>query len=324
MEPPKVAVVVVSFNTRQLLLECLESVSSNLGPASVETTVVDNASDDGSPDAVRQLWPKAHLIANSTNVGFARACNQGIASTTAPFVLLLNSDARLSATSVEALLACLSSEPKRAAAGCRLFNASGRERPSTWNFLTPFNQALELVGLNRFPFSAFSRSRRPRLDENGVDCSVDWIEASCLMLRRTAIQQVGLLDEAFFMYSEDEDLCWRLKQAGWLVCYTNLGHAVHHGGASAERQPILNLSHYYKSQYLFLLKHRGLASARLYLLANQTALFAKKTWHCLTRNQRRLSEARQRWTALKLASIDLPIAPGKDKNVDSTRAPLRS
>ena len=302
MESPNVAVVIVSFNTKQLLFECLESVRSSPGPASTDMVVVDNASDDGSPDMVRRYYPEAQLICNSTNLGFARASNQGIRSTSAPFLLLLNSDARLSRSTIEALLSCLLSSDSCAAAGCLVFDQAGRDQPTTWHFLTPFNQALELVGLNRFPLRGFSRRYKPQPDPNGLDCSVDWIEASCLLLRRAALDRVGTFDERFFMYSEDEDLCWRLRRSGWLICHSNRGHAVHSGGASSKHDPFLNLCHFYRSQYLLLMKQRGPISAQLYLMANEIALLLKRVFHHLQGNHDRLGEARLRWKAIRRAS----------------------
>jgi GT2 family glycosyltransferase len=300
MSSPRVAVVVISFNTKPLLFECLGSIKIH-GPALVETIVVDNASVDGSPEMVREFYPDVRLITNTKNLGFARACNQGIRSTSAPFVLLLNSDARLSESSLDALFSCFSLEEKCAAAGCSLLDGTGRERPSTWRFLTPFNQSLESLGLSRFAPIRFSRTHKPEPNPNGIDCSVNWIEASCLMLKRAAAEQVGLFDERFFMYSEDEDLCWRLVRSGWLICYSNRGNAIHHGGASAEHSPFQNLCHFYRSQYLLLLKHRGSASARLYLAATGLTMLLKHAWHLARGNWPRLNDARLRYQATKQA-----------------------
>jgi GT2 family glycosyltransferase len=266
-----------------------------------EAVVVDNASHDGSPDMVRGCYPDVLLITNPANRGFASACNQGIRSTSAPFVLLLNSDASLSESCLDALLSCFSVEERCGAAGCSLFDANGCERPSTWRFLTPFNQALESLGLTRLAPERLARSYKPRTGADGIDCSVDWIEASCLMVRRAAADQAGLLDERFFMYSEDEDLCWRLHGSGWLICYSNRGHAVHHGGASAQLNPLQNLCHFYRSQYLFLLKHGGRASARFYLVATEAALLVKRGWHQLRGNNNRLRDAQLRWKAIREA-----------------------
>jgi GT2 family glycosyltransferase len=297
-----VSVVVVSFNTKALLFECLASLKSATGGRLSEAVVVDNASNDGSTEMVRECYPDVRLITNPANRGFAGACNQGIRSTSAPFILLLNSDARLSESCVDALLSCFSLEAKCGAAGCSLFDANGCERPSTWRFLTPLNQALESLGLNRVAPERFARGYKASPGERGIDCSVDWIEASCLMVRRAAAEQAGLFDERFFMYSEDEDLCWRLRDSGWLICYSNRGHAVHHGGASAQLNPLQSLCHFYRSQYLFLLKHRGKASARFYLVATEAALLLKRAWQRLQGNSNLVRDLQLRWKAIRQAS----------------------
>jgi len=302
MESPSVAVVVVSYNTKQITLECLDSVRSSRPPDGIELVVVDNGSQDGTPEMVHHLYPEARLLQNTSNLGFAAACNQGIRSTSAPFVLLLNSDARISDSTIDSLLFCMRSSDQCAAAACSLLDATGRVRRSTFRFLTAFNQALELVGVARLAPARFRRSRRPRPDANGLDRSVDWIEASCLILRRAALEQVGLLDERFFMYSEDEDLCWRLRRSGWLVCYTDRGRAIHLGGESAKQNPFQSMCHFYRSQYLLLMKHRGGLSAHAYILANRTALLLKYFWYRLCGRDTRARDARMRWTALSSAT----------------------
>jgi len=123
------------------------------------------------------------------------------------------------------------------------------------------------------------------------------------MIRRSALDEVGLLDERFFMYSEDEDLCWRFRGAKWLVCYTDSGHAVHHGGQSAKQDLFQNLCHFYRSQYMLLLKHRGPTSARTYLLANRTALLLKRIWFLIRGHRERLNEVSLRLKALQHARL---------------------
>jgi GT2 family glycosyltransferase len=228
-------------------------------------------------------------------------------------LLLLNSDAQLSGSSLEALVSCISSNDKCAAAGCLLVDTNGCPRPNTWRFLTPLNQALESIGLQPLIPSRLARSCQPQPDAGGIDCSVDWIEASCVMLRRDAAEQAGLFDERFFMYSEDEDLCWRLRRSGWLICHTSRGNAIHHGGASALHDPLRNLCRFYRSQYLLLLKHRGPVSARLYLLANETALLLKRIWHWASGNRESLAAIKLRSTAISQARrLASQPAPSED------------
>ena len=276
MDRARVTAVIVSHNTRDLLLQSIESVVQH-GGNSVEVVVVDNASADQSVEAVRENFPAVRIIANSENQGFASACNQGIESTASEYVLLLNSDAQLTPNALAILVDCLDVVPRCGAVGCVVRTPDGQVAITTRHFLTPFNQALELL----LPFDggqakSSRRSYSPRLDPNGRDCSVDWIEASCLLVRREALDQTGLFDERYFMYSEDEDLCYRLKAAGWLVCYTAGCTVVHLGGGSSASYGVQMLQHFYSSQMRFLLKWRGRSALSFYLLAMRSVLLLKR------------------------------------------------
>jgi GT2 family glycosyltransferase len=306
MKPsPQVAVVVVSYNTRDDVLNCLASVIESSDPADTEVVAVDNASTDGSLEAVRQKYPQVMTIANPVNVGFGVACNQAIRATTAPFILLLNSDAAISPQSFQVLHDALTRNARCGAAGCRIVNSSGAESTNTRNFLTPLNQAAEQSGLMSWTsWKYLRRNHLPTLDRDEQDCSVDWIDGACLMVRRAALDEVGLFDEAFFMYSEDEDVCFRLRQHGWTVCYAASATARHQGAASTSQNSFDMLRQFYLSQMLFLAKHRSHRSARLYAAAMKTILFFKSRLHrdgkrrAVAREQlRALKEARENWLA---------------------------
>ncbi|HEU4390142.1 MAG TPA: glycosyltransferase family 2 protein [Blastocatellia bacterium] len=271
MDRARVTTVIVSHNTRDLLLQAIESVLEH-GGAAAAVVVVDNASDDQSVDAVRRQFPEVRVIANDKNEGFAKACNRGIASASGELILLLNSDARITQGALETLIDCMNALPRCGAAGCIVRTPDGRAATTTRNFLTPFNQALELLGV---PGRWLRRTYTPRPDPQGRDCSVDWIEASCLLLRREAIDQTGLFDERYFMYSEDEDLCYRLRSTDWVICYTARCSVVHVGGASSARYGVEMLRHFYLSQMQFLLKHRGKLGLFVYICAMRFALLLK-------------------------------------------------
>lgn len=292
---PQVAVVVVSYNTKGLLLECLASVLTSAPAGSVKLMVVDNGSEDGSYEAVREVYPGAATIRNAANLGFGAACNQGIRATGARFILLLNSDAVLSAEAFQVMKECLEQNERCGAAGCRLVDAAGDEVINTRNFLTPFNQALELAGI-KGPRLA-QRTRRPRPDRN--DCSVDWIDGACLMVRRSAVDQVGMFDEQFFMYSEDEDLCLRLRRDGWLVCFCGAGTAVHYGAASSRLHKTEMLRQFFLSQMRFLGKHRSRRAISLYTVLMKTVLILK-CW--FLRDAGRRGAARELLAALREAT----------------------
>ena len=291
----QVAVVVVSYNTRELLLECLASAYESTPGQSVQIVVVDNASEDGSLEAVRAAYPQAVAIQNSTNRGFAAACNQAIKNSSSQFVLLLNSDARLTKRAFSSMYECLDKDERCGAAGCRLTDASGVEAINTRNFLTPFNQAFELAGIRLG--SKLQRTHRPDIDEQLKDCTVDWIDGACLMLRRAALDDAGLFDERFFMYSEDEDLCFRLRKRGWRVCFCAGGAALHHGGASSGLNKADNLRHFFLGQMLFLSKHRGAYSVRMYEVAMWIVLGLKTVF----RTELKREAVREQLSALREA-----------------------
>jgi GT2 family glycosyltransferase len=263
--------------------------------------VVDNGSSDGSSEAVRQTYPQVVTILNETNLGFGVACNQAIEATVAPLILLLNSDASLTSESFDTLCNAIHLNHRCGAAGCRLVNSAGVETTNTRNFLTPFNQALELLGVVGWLNSRYlKRSYRPTPDHNQLDCKVDWIDGACLMLRRQALDEVGVFDEQFFMYSEDEDLCFRLRSNGWTVCYSAGGSSIHQGAASTMQNKSEMLRQFYSSQILFLSKHRGKVSAQLYLVSMKAVLLLKRLSHPLF-SRNRGKESAERLVALSRA-----------------------
>lgn len=302
MKPsPQVAVIVVSYNTKDLLLECLSSIIESTDPGQVEIVVVDNHSSDGSPAAVQHSFPQVITILNEINRGFAAACNQAIENTSAPLVLLLNSDARLTTEAFRTLCEVINRHDRCGAAGARIVNSKGVEAPSTRNFLTPFNQALELLGATQMNSKRLRRTYHPIPDDKGLDCTVDWIDGACLMLRRSALDDVGLLDERFFIYSEDEDLCFRLRNQGWSVCFTTRGTVTHHGAASSSQSKAEMLRQFYYSQLLFLIKHRGKNSARLYFQLMKAVFSLKKLMSPVADDRMRANHAGENLVALSKA-----------------------
>lgn len=301
--PPEVAIIIVNYNTRALLLDCINSVIDSSKEMNIEIIVVDNDSSDGSVEAVREAFPDVFVLANSTNLGFGAACNQAIKIARSPLILLLNSDARLTVEALRAVCDCMLTQESCGAAGCRLVNAAGRHAINTRNFLTPFNQALEQANLaSRLSSRYLRRTYHPKLDSNLTDCSVDWIDGACLMLRRAALDEVGLFDERFFMYSEDEDICLRLKMQGWSVCYSEAGTAFHRGGATTEKDRVNMLFHFYYGHMLFLRKHRSRPSASLYLANMKMILALKRLLLPIVSGRQSSQELNERLNALGQAA----------------------
>ncbi|HEY9722553.1 MAG TPA: glycosyltransferase family 2 protein, partial [Oscillatoriaceae cyanobacterium] len=240
----RTAIVIVNWNTRTLLLACLESVRRFASEA--EVWVVDNASHDGSAEAVRTQFPEVRLIANAENAGFARANNQAIRKSTAPYVWLLNPDTELREGALEALEAVLDADPHTAVVGSGLLNPDGSPQPCSFAFPTPFSSFAEWLLLPR-PL-ARTRDRLLGLTPRRDAGPTDWVLGASLLVRRTAIDAVGLLDEGYFMYSEELDWCHRFRQAGHDVRLAPDSVVVHHGGASTRQMPERMLIELFKSR----------------------------------------------------------------------------
>lgn len=247
-------VVVISYNTRDLLRACLASLRPE---EPEEVVVVDNASPDGSADMVRQELPWVRLIANPDNPGFGAAANQGLAACRSPYVLLLNADTEVVPGALAALRRELDRHPKAAVAGPRLLNPDGSHQPSCYPFLTPFNLLAMSTWLNRLVRVTPSLRRRfLPVWAPGPAGSADWVKGAALAIRQQAFDAVGGFDPSFFMYAEEMDLCWRLRAAGWEVRCTPEARVVHVEGASTRQrrtamflQQFASLEQFYRRHY---------------------------------------------------------------------------
>ncbi|HOO77884.1 MAG TPA: glycosyltransferase family 2 protein [bacterium] len=232
----ELSVCIVSWNVRELLLACLDSVRRELAGLEGEIVVVDNASGDGSADAVRLDFPEAGLIANPENVGFARACNQAWKRTRGRYVLLLNPDAELGSGSAAEMISFLDRQSRPGAGGCRQLGPDGALQPSVRAFPTLATGWEQFTVLGRLGFLRGERRRYLAQDfDYARAASIDQPMGSALFLSRRAVEEVGLFDEGYFMYFEEVDLCWRLARAGYSIHYNPLATVVHHGGASASQ-----------------------------------------------------------------------------------------
>lgn len=239
------SIVIVNWNTRDLLAQCLQSVYDTTGSLDFEVVVVDNASTDGSQAMVRNHFPQAQLIENQKNEGFARANNQAICASRGRYILLLNSDTIVQLGALEAMVHFADRHPEAGIVGCKLLNADGSLQPSWAQFPTFWS---ELMGRN-------FRKWRPMADDQAFE--VDWVGGACLLARRKAIEMVGLLDEDFFMYSEETDWCFRVVRNGWKVCFLPGTGVIHFGGGSSRRASDKTLVQLYQSKLRFFHKHYG-------------------------------------------------------------------
>jgi GT2 family glycosyltransferase len=253
-----VSIAIPSWNTRDLLRQCLESVLRSSSGLSVETIVVDNASSDGSADMVAAEHPQAKLIRNRTNLGFAAACNLAFKLSSGRHFLLLNTDTILLDQALTSLVDFMDAHPGIGAAGCRLLNRDGTLQRSCSCFPSLTTELLDALYLSKlFPKSRlFGKYSMTYWDFDEVR-EVDFVGGSCLIVRREAIREVGLLDESFFMYTEEADWCYRLRQRGWPVYYYPVAQAIHLGGESARQCGKDMHIHLYAGRNLFIRKHRG-------------------------------------------------------------------
>jgi GT2 family glycosyltransferase len=233
---PVVSVVVVSWNTKEVLRQCLASVRAHLAEVAHETIVVDNASGDGSAEMVAADFPEARLVRNRTNVGFGAANNVGMLGARGEFFLLLNSDARLVDGSIGKLVELLRTRPRVGVVGPRLRYEDGRLQPSAQRFDALRLRAVEELGL----YKLLPRARAGRLllagyfdHEQEVDA--DWILGACMLVRREAFEQTGGFDPAIFLYGEEEEWCYRIRAAGWAVVFSPVAEVVHIGHVSADQ-----------------------------------------------------------------------------------------
>ncbi|MDQ4088914.1 MAG: glycosyltransferase family 2 protein [Actinomycetota bacterium] len=247
-----VSAVIVSYNSAAYLPDCLRSLRSE-GVSSV--VVVDNASSDGSVAVVQADDPAATVLETGANLGFGTAANQGVAATAGEYVLILNPDTVVEPGTVKALADALDRDPDLAVVGPRIENLDGTLYPSVRRFpnlTVAFGHAF--LGLV-WPANPFTRRYRMLdWDHDRAAADVDWVGGACFLARRTAFEMVGGFDEAYFMYVEDVDLCWRLGQAGWRVGYEPGGRVVHALGGSSRSVPYRMIAEHHRSLLRFVSK----------------------------------------------------------------------
>jgi len=248
------SVSIVNTNSRELLLACLESLSGT----EAEMVVLDNASEDGSADAVRDRFPAVRLIAQDFRAGFGANHNTVIRATTGRYVYVLNEDTTADDWGFERLVAYLDVHPRVAALGPKLVYPDGRRQDSAWRFPTPLVSTLGLVTVGKLGVKQ-SHGEDPR--------PVDWVMGAALLLRRDALNEVGLFDEGFFLYSEEVDLQFRLRQAGWHVHYVPDVTVVHHESQFSAGIPERRINEMWRSRHRYWRKHHSGVGARIAALA---------------------------------------------------------
>jgi N-acetylglucosaminyl-diphospho-decaprenol L-rhamnosyltransferase len=244
-----VSIAIVNAGSRDDLLACLESLAG----VDAEVVVLDNASDDGSVAAVHERFPGVRVIEQRRRAGFGENNNVIVRATSSRYVYLLNPDTTSDDWGLDRLVAHLDANPRVAALGPRLVYPDGRAQPSAWRFPTPAVAAYGLVTLGR----------RGVVESTGDETrDVDWNQAAALMIRRDALEEVGSFDEGFFMYSEETDLCLRLRQAGWRVQYFPSVTVVHHQPWAYEGVPERRINEMWRGRHRYWGKHHSAVGSR--------------------------------------------------------------
>ncbi|MNO29367.1 N-acetylglucosaminyl-diphospho-decaprenol L-rhamnosyltransferase [compost metagenome] len=252
-----VSIIVLNYNTCRLTMDCLRSVYDSETNFFYEIILIDNNSRDDSVERISREFPGVMLIANSENVGFARANNQGMEVASGRYVLLLNSDTVVRKDTLQTMVSFMDSRPDLGASGCKVILPDGSlDKACKRGFPTPSASFYYAFGFSKlFPDRPrFNGYQLGYLDPD-QDYPVDCLVGAFMLLRRETIDQVGGLDEDFFMYGEDLDWCFRIKEAGWGIYYYPQTSIVHLKGGSARRRPFKIVYEFHRAMILFHRKH---------------------------------------------------------------------
>lgn len=250
-------IVIVNYNSTDYLIHCLDSIRHSLEGVSARILVEDNCSED-NVERIKTIFPEALLNKNSTNLGFAKAVNQAIRKGRSPYVVLLNPDTLVTEDFVKSLLEFMNANPDAGIMGPKILDADGSIQGSARSFPTPLTAIFGRTSFfsRLFPRNPITRRNILTTDADSKTATpVDWVSGACMIIRRKAIDQVGLMDERFFMYWEDADWCKRMWQAGWKVVY-NPGIAItHHVGTSSKKNFVKSSFEFHRSAFNLYKKH---------------------------------------------------------------------
>jgi len=247
------SIIIVSWNTKEFLLSCVRSVFESGQGISREVIVVDNGSQDGSGHEVKKIFPLISLVENERNLGFAKAVNQGLQMASGRYILLLNPDTQMKDGAIERFVSFMDFHPDTGVAGAQLLNSDGSKQNSIANFPSLATELFNKSLLRRlFPkwFPGKERNYSEPVEVNSVI-------GACMMVRREALDQVGLLDEDYFLFLEETDWCYRMKKAGWKIYHVPQTEVFHFQGKSAETDKKRARVEYFRSRYHFFKKNRG-------------------------------------------------------------------
>jgi GT2 family glycosyltransferase len=269
---PDLSVVLVGWNNRSYLEPCLRSLYQCGLRRSFEVVVVDNGSTDGSQQMLKEQFPDVLIVQNHSNVGLSRATNQGIQQAAGRYVLLLNNDTLVNEPSLEAMTKFMESTPSAGAVGGKLLNPDGSFQGAGARFSSLLQEFLIATRLGELLYVGY-----PSHEIDDRETIVDWLSSACLLVRRVVFSQVGLLDEQYFIYGDETDFQFRLKQAGWNVYYLPQATTIHYGGRSLDRWRRRKMV--YRGKMLFYRKNYGsFAAFTLRLMLGGLTLLKTLLW----------------------------------------------
>jgi GT2 family glycosyltransferase len=251
------SIVIVNYNTERLLSGCLESVYAGANGTPFDVWVVDNHSRDGSVSMLKSRFPRVRVIENNVNAGFSKANNLVISQSRADYILLLNPDTLIIGDAIERVVKFMNEHPQVGIAGCKVLNRDGTLQLACRRSIpTPKVAFYRLTGLSRlFPNSRTMAKYNLTYESPEQAHEVDAVSGAFLMIRRRVIEDIGPLDERFFMYGEELDWCLRAKRAGWTVMYYPSAEIVHYKGESTKSNSRKAAIEFYRAMYLFYRKH---------------------------------------------------------------------
>lgn len=310
------SILIVNWNTKDLLLQCLRSIIPQLQTRQFEIVIVDNASTDGSAQSFREAYPSAIVIENPTNIGFAAANNRGLKSCTGRYVLLVNSDVIVRDGCIAALWDFMEKHIEVGLVGPKVLNPdltiqeSCREFPTLWNSLC---RAFALD--TAFPKSRLFSRQLMRYWSHDETRTVDILSGCFWMARQNALQSVGPLDERFFMYAEDKDWCKTFWERGWKVVYHPKAQAIHYAAASSSRDPVRFYVEMQRANLLYWKKHSGLVYQRfmwaIMILNNMIRLLSSCVVVATPLSGRREAVGRIRKSAAAMKWLLLSLSDGR-------------
>jgi GT2 family glycosyltransferase/lipopolysaccharide/colanic/teichoic acid biosynthesis glycosyltransferase len=254
---PRVSVIIVNYNVRDFLHHAIVSLTKALKGISSEILVVDNASDDGSVAMIKKVFPRVRLFASPVNLGFAKANNLALRQARGEFLLMINPDTLVQEDTISSMIAFFEEHPDVGLAGCKILNPDGTfQLPCRRSFPTPWVAFTKMTGLSKLLPSTrlFGRYNLTYLSPDET-YEIDAVSGSFMMLRKSVYNEVGGLDEDFFMYGEDLDWCYRIQRTGWRIYYVHSTQIIHYKGESTRRSDIDEIRTFYKAMHQFVRKH---------------------------------------------------------------------